>query len=201
MRRLAAELGVDPMAIYHHLPGKEAVVSGMVALVCGGMLVPPPGDGAWQGRVRAWAEAYRDMARAHPNLVLWIVSDGATASEAALQVGEPLYEAFEASGLPPVEIVRAVDTLVDFLHGFVLAEASQAPGRRHDRREFLARLGESPEDSLPAMRRVHGALSRQEAIYDFDSGFRAGLDVILAGIEAGGGKQGAGPQGAGGRGA
>src|SRR5262245_9635166 len=26
MRRLAADLGVDPMAIYHHLPGKAAVV-------------------------------------------------------------------------------------------------------------------------------------------------------------------------------
>ena len=24
MRRLAAELGVDPMALYHHLPGKAA---------------------------------------------------------------------------------------------------------------------------------------------------------------------------------
>ena len=30
MRRLGAELGVNPMSIYHHLPGKGAVVSGLV---------------------------------------------------------------------------------------------------------------------------------------------------------------------------
>ena len=35
MRRLGAELGVDPMSIYHHLPGKEAVVSGLVGMVFG----------------------------------------------------------------------------------------------------------------------------------------------------------------------
>ena len=35
IRRLAAELGVDPMAIYHHLPGKEAGLSGMVEMVYG----------------------------------------------------------------------------------------------------------------------------------------------------------------------
>lgn len=183
MRRLAADLGVDPMAIYHHLPGKGAVVSGMVGLVCEEMRVPAPG-GPWRDRVRAWARAYRSLALSHPNLVLRIVSDAAAVSEATLLVGEPLYEALEASGLPPVEVVRASDTIADFVHGFVLAEAAQEPGRRYDRREFLARLGERPGDELPAMRRVYGALSDEEALYDFDAGFEAGLDVILRGIQA-----------------
>ena len=30
MRRLARELGVDPMAIYHHLPNKRALLSGLI---------------------------------------------------------------------------------------------------------------------------------------------------------------------------
>lgn len=186
MRRLAAELGVDPMAIYHHLPGKDAVVSGMVALVCSGMRMPTSGDGTWQERVRAWARAYRSLTLAHPNLVLKIVSDAAAVSEVALLVGEPLYEALEGSGLPPDAVVRASDTLADYVHGFVLAEAAQKPGGRYDRREFLAGLDGLPESEVPAMRRVYGALPEEEAIYDFDSGFEAGLDVILSGIEAGG---------------
>ena len=33
MRRLAGELGVNPMSIYHHLPGKAAVLSGLVEVV------------------------------------------------------------------------------------------------------------------------------------------------------------------------
>lgn len=184
MRRLAGELGVDPMAIYHHLPGKDAVISGLVALVAGEMRLPPSGGESWREGVRAWARAYRGLALSHPNLVLRIVSDAAAVSEAALLVGEPLYEALEGSGLPPITVVRAADTVVDFVHGFVLAEASQAPGRRYDRREFLKRLRVRPVGELPAMRRVYGALSEKEALYDFDSGFETGLDVILSGLEA-----------------
>ncbi len=30
MRRLAKELGVDPMAIYHHVPGKRALLTGLI---------------------------------------------------------------------------------------------------------------------------------------------------------------------------
>jgi hypothetical protein len=31
---------------------------------------------------------------------------------------------------------------------------------------------------------VYGALSEEEALYDFDSGFEAGLGVILGGLQA-----------------
>jgi AcrR family transcriptional regulator len=37
MRRLGAELGVNPMSIYHHLPDKAAVIAGLVELVFSGM--------------------------------------------------------------------------------------------------------------------------------------------------------------------
>jgi AcrR family transcriptional regulator len=42
MRRLGTELGVNPMSIYHHLPGKDAVISGLVELVFSGMRVCYP---------------------------------------------------------------------------------------------------------------------------------------------------------------
>src|SRR5215211_2966649 len=67
MRRLARELGVDPMAIYHHLPGKAAVVSGMVEVVLREMPAVAE-NGLWREPVRAFAEAYRGLALAHPNL-------------------------------------------------------------------------------------------------------------------------------------
>src|SRR5215218_11345733 len=42
MRRLGAELDVNPMSIYHHLSGKDAVISGLVELVFSGMRVCYP---------------------------------------------------------------------------------------------------------------------------------------------------------------
>ena len=184
MRRLGAELGVNPMSIYHHLPGKGAVISGLVELVFSGMRVRYSNGSPWQDQVRAWAETYRDLVRSHPNLVLEIVSSAAAVTEAVLLVNEPLYAALDEAGLPPAEVVVVADSVVDFVHGFAIAEGAQPPGHPFDRRELLERLETGAANVLPTMRRVFRALTADEARYDFDRGFDAGLGILLKGIEA-----------------
>ncbi len=184
MRRLASELGVNPMSIYHHLPGKGAVVSGLVGVVFSRMRVPASEGLAWQERVRAYAHAYRGVVRSHPNLALRIVSDAAAVSEAVLSSSEPLYGALEEAGLPPATIVWAADTLVDFVHGFALGEASNPSGEFDVGPELLARIEARPADEVSALRRIFGALGEQGTRYDFDAGFEAGLDILVGGIES-----------------
>jgi TetR/AcrR family tetracycline transcriptional repressor len=184
MRRLAAELGVNPMSIYHHLPGKGAVVSGLVGVVFSRMRMPASEGLPWQERVRAYAHAYRGVVRSHSNLALQIVSDAAAVSEAVLWGAEPLYEALEEAGLPPKTIVQAADSLVDFVHGFALCEASNPSGQFDIGPELLVRLEARPAGEVPALRRVFGALGEEGARYDFDAGFEAGLDILVKGIEA-----------------
>ena len=184
MRRLGAELGVNPMSIYHHLPGKGAVISGLVELVFSGMRVRYSDGSPWQDQVRAWAETYRDLVRSHPNLVLEIVSSAAAVTEAVLLVIEPLYAALDEAGLPPAEVVVVADSVVDFVHGFAIAEGAQPPGHPFDRRELLEHLETGAANVLPTMRRVFRALTADEARYDFDRGFDAGLSILLMGIEA-----------------
>jgi TetR/AcrR family tetracycline transcriptional repressor len=184
MRRLAADLGVNPMSIYHHLPGKGAVVSGLVEVVYSQMRMPSSEGLPWQERVRAYAHAYRGIVRSHPNLALQLVSDAAAVSDAVLSGAEPLYEALEEAGLPPAMIVRTADSLVDFVHGFVLGEASNPSGEFDVGSELMARLETQPAGRVPALRRVFGALGEEGARYDFDAGFEAGLDILVKGIEA-----------------
>ena len=184
MRRLGAELGVNPMSIYHHLPGKDAVISGLVELVFSGMRVPYPDGSSWQDQVRSWAKTYRGLVRSHPNLVLEIVSNAAAVTEAVLLVNEPLYAALDEAGLPPAEVVVVADTVVDFVHGFAIAEGAQPPGHPFNRRELLERLEARAADVVPTMSRIFGALTADEARYDFDQGFDAGLGILLKGIEA-----------------
>ena len=179
MRRLAAELGVDPMAIYHHLPGKDAVISGLVGTVFAGMRVPQAESIRWQDRVRDFAWALRGLVRAHPNLALHVIRNAAVGVVAALEASEVLYEALEASGLPPQTVLRTADLVVDYVNGFALAEFSGPLGQPGDRRELLAQLEERPAERFPAMRRVLGALSDDELRVDFEFG----LDVILSGLE------------------
>ena len=180
MRRLAAELGVDPMAIYHHLPGKAAVVTGVVEAVFAELRVPPPGDKGWQDGVRAFARAYRDVARAHPHLVLHLVTNAEAAAAATLEASEALYAALEAGGLPPATVVRAADVVVDYVTGFALAETARPLGEPGDRREVLDQLRARPTEQLPSLRRVFGGLTEDQLRGDFEFG----LDVILAGVEA-----------------
>ena len=104
-----------------------------------GMAVPAPED-AWQERVRQWAHAYRDIALAHPNLVLRIVSDPMAVAVAAVEANESLYAALESAGLDPGTVVRAADLIVDFVNGFILAHASGAAQDPH-RRSTYAGLG------------------------------------------------------------
>lgn len=179
MRRLAGELGVDPMAIYHHFPGKDALVSSLVETVFAEMRVPGPED-SWQERVRAYARAYRDLARSHPNLAVHLVSDPPAAAAATLEASEALYEALAASGMEARDVVRAADLVVDYVNGFALAESAGPLGDLDERREALERLVERPEETTPTMTRVLGEISGEELPVDFEFG----LDVILAGLAA-----------------
>ena len=178
MRRLGSELGVDPMAVYHHLPNKEALISGVVEQVFSEMRVPDAEENPWQERVRGFARAYRNLAQEHPHLVRELVS-GAAAT-ATLRASEPLYAALEAGGFPPATVVRAADLVVDYVNGFALAEVGGPLGSPEDRKGLLRLLEESPEGSVPVMRRVFGALSEEEMPADFEFG----LNVLISGLEA-----------------
>jgi len=180
MRRLATRLHVDPMSIYHHVPSKAALVSGLVQRISGEM-AEPVAHGTWRQRVRAWARAYRDLTLGHPNLVLQIVADAAAASEAAILISEPLYAALSDAGLRPRAVVEAAGTLVDFVHGYALGLAG-AQGPRTGADPLGERLAGVDPDQVPALRRVLAALPDEPATRD---AFEAGLDLIIRGLAGG----------------
>ena len=99
MRRLGTELGVDPMAVYRHIPGKDELLKAIVRRVFAQMPVPAD-TGPWATRVQHWARAYRSVAQAHPNLVLRIVTEPAVVAVAAVQANEALYRARDVAPSP-----------------------------------------------------------------------------------------------------
>ncbi|MCL5996672.1 MAG: TetR/AcrR family transcriptional regulator [Chloroflexi bacterium] len=184
MHRLATELGVDPMAIYHHLPGKSAVLSGIVEQVFNELRPPAiSADAGWQTEVRA----YRDLVRAHPNLVLHLVTDMASGGPAILAVNERLYAALASAGLADRMVVQSANLLVDYLNGVALAEglsrqySGQYPDQHHagEPQDLSQLLQRYPSDHFPILRRVLDALPTDTSPDDFERG----LDIILAGIQ------------------
>ena len=69
MRKLAADLGVNPMSIYHHLPGKAAVLNGVTQLVTEGSRQISVGPGTWQEQLHRLAYEFRALSLAHRNLI------------------------------------------------------------------------------------------------------------------------------------
>ncbi|HSJ45398.1 MAG TPA: TetR family transcriptional regulator [Euzebyales bacterium] len=72
MRRLAQELGVEAMSLYHHVANKEAVLDGVIEVVVGEILegvdradAPAPDDD-WQSAMRARIVAAREVLLRHP---------------------------------------------------------------------------------------------------------------------------------------
>jgi AcrR family transcriptional regulator len=176
MRRLAAALAVDPMALYRHVPGKSALIDGLVALVFGGTRVAEAPAGDWRAGVLAFAEAYAALAARHPRLVRHLVADREAGADAALLASEPLYAALLGAGLAPADVIAAADLVVDYTHGFLLgAGADSGPGR-----SLRARLDAHPPGVLPAMRAALGQADEAAIVPDM----QAGLAFILDGIAA-----------------
>jgi AcrR family transcriptional regulator len=184
MRRLASTLGVNPMSIYHHLPNKAAVFAGLAELVFEALEAVAPDDSVrWQDELANAARAYRDGLRAHPNLALQVLSDTSAVSDVVVVTVEPFYRALDRAGLAPRQIVEVVNTIIDFLHGFSLGEASVGAETFDLAPDLLQRVRNLPEGKAPTLTRVVQELGEAGLHYDFNSGFESGLALIVAGIE------------------
>ncbi|WP_112245288.1 TetR/AcrR family transcriptional regulator [Kribbella monticola] len=184
MRRLAAALGVNPMSLYHHLPNKAAVFAGLAELVFAGMdnATAPDDDVDWRTELTRAAHAYRNALRAHPNLALQVLADTAAVSEVVVVTVEPFYRALDRAGLPPRQIFEAVNTLIDFIHGFTLGEASVRADTFELAPDLLERVSKLQPGQAPTLARIVGALGADGLHYEFDDGFETGLSVFVDGI-------------------
>jgi len=128
MRRLGVALGVDPMSVYHHVPGKRELLSLVTGRVVGAMALPAEDD-PWDVRVRGWARAYWDVVVANRDLIAAGLADPVVAAGGVPLVA-PLTEAVAESGINPELVEPNVWLVVDFVHGAALGVA--APPRHAD---------------------------------------------------------------------
>ena len=122
MRRLGTALGVDPMAIYHHLPSKRAVLTGVLERVLSG-LTPPDTSAAWDDQARQWIARYRKLVSANPEIIRAAIIDPAMSEAVAERATAPLRAAIERAGIVD-DVAGCVDVIVDFVNGATLVHGS-----------------------------------------------------------------------------
>ncbi len=172
MRTLAGALGVEAMSLYRHVESKQALLDGVAEYMMG-EIQPRGVSSDWSEAVRGFASSVRGLAREHPRafeLLALRVLDGAT----ALQPVEDLLASLRAGGFTPARSVAAYRVVAAYTHGYALGEIA---GFAIDERALGS---ERLRGRFPAIR----ALSRHLASEPSQGSFRAGLDLIIAGLRA-----------------
>lgn len=139
IRRLAAELGVSPMAVYRHVANKQAILDGLLDVAISADLELPPA-----GEPRAWLRdafvAIHRTLRVHPTILPLLGSAGSL-GPGALGVAEAVFAALLELGLAPDEAVGAFHRLITMTIGSVTLESAAAGDPSEDLAERARQLG------------------------------------------------------------
>ncbi|HET6938431.1 MAG TPA: TetR/AcrR family transcriptional regulator [Nocardioides sp.] len=187
VRRVAAELGVMPNAIYTYVPDRSGLERSVVELVLSqsDLTLLDGAPSRWRRRVRAYAVSLRTLLLDHPGVALLLMSapmDGPT----AVEVGERLLGVLADGGLGPTARARGVWLLIVHVLGSVALDVAETDGRRPlaseadrvaGRRAALAFLDEEVWPRSVAAADVQATWITEEQ-------FLWGLDRILDGLAA-----------------
>ncbi|MGH1564675.1 TetR/AcrR family transcriptional regulator C-terminal domain-containing protein [Mumia sp. DW29H23] len=116
MRRLAAEVGVEAMTIYHYVPSKDALLDGIVERVVAEAVRVPPDAADWQAMLVTYAYDLRASLLAHPSVVPLLATRPAVTTATA-RIVEGILEALGRAGLDPVNGLRLVHALTALVIG------------------------------------------------------------------------------------
>lgn len=177
MRLLADRLGTSTATLYRHASGKEELVVHVVDRVLGDVLggVDDPAP-TWQDALRRVASAYRALLAEHPNVLPPMVAQLPVGPN-ALALRERSLAELTGFGLSPALAARAFTTLVQY----VVGQATTGPGSP-DPDEASAIAGYYR--SLDAARYPHVAAAADVlTAASIDDEFRAGVEIVLAGID------------------
>ncbi len=179
MRKLARELGVEAMSLYHYVRGKDDIRDGIVDLVLREIELPPP-DEHWKAALRRVALSYRKALAQHP----WAARVMFTRTDALpsrTRYMETVLRTLSDAGFSPELTDLAYHALESHIMGHTLWTASfqGLAGKLEDlAAAFLRSL---PADEYPHLiQHIHHHLAppkHPRSAFDF------GLDLILDGLE------------------
>jgi AcrR family transcriptional regulator len=181
MRRLARELEVEAMSLYHHVAGKDALLDGMVDLVFGEVELPAVGAG-WKAAMRRRAVSARVALRRHP-WAINLMESRRTPGPANLRHHDAVIGCLRQAGFSVALTARAYSLLDAYIYGFAVQEASLP----FDTPEETAEVAQAIMAELSAGTYPHLAELASEHVlqpgYDYGDEYEAGLDLILDGLE------------------
>ena len=174
MRKLGAEIGVDPMTILHHFGSKDELLRRIADRALATVELPQP-SADWRADLRNVAASYRDLAQRHPRVFHLHFRFHAT-GPADHASSEVVYRALRKAGLADAEAAGLGLAFYAFILGYALAEAEG----------LLRPIGEDDEAELqdldPLTCPATLALIPAFRTLDREATFQASVDVFIDGV-------------------
>ena len=192
MRKLAGELGVGAMTLYHYVPNKDVLLDGMVDVVFAEIELPTT-DVDWQTAMRRRAHSTRETLRRH-RWAVGFMESRTTPGPASLRLHDAVLGCLREAGFPIELTIQAYSVQDAYIYGFALQEKSipfetpeeSAAVAAEQYRQYAElaeerRLGDLA-DEFPYLAEVVAGHVAQHG-YDFASAFAYGLDLVLDALE------------------
>ncbi|MEV6825057.1 TetR/AcrR family transcriptional regulator [Amycolatopsis sp. NPDC051102] len=180
IRSVAAELGVKPMSLYHHVANKEAIIDGIIDVVFGEIDLPPE-DVGWRPALNHRAHSARAVLRRHPWATPFMESRSRP-GPATLRHHDAVLATLRRGGFP-IELAGHAYSLLDsYIYGFALEEAALPFTPQNLNQSMAGFMEQFPAEEYPHL--VEFAVQRVlQPGYDYADEFDFGLELILDGLE------------------
>jgi AcrR family transcriptional regulator len=177
MRSLATALRVDPMAIYHHIPNKAALMHGIHNSVMAELFDSEIRFETWQENLKSIVRRYRALALRHAQIFPSLIVSSKT-TENELKAFDQLLVFLLEAGLSPDAAIQAGDSLFAFVTGFALLELNVTENAVI--RAAVNDVAQRTATPFVHMTRLSAQLERNP----FGDSFEFGLALLIAGLEA-----------------
>jgi AcrR family transcriptional regulator len=181
IRRLATELGVKPMTIYHYVPSKDAIVGGMVERVFAEIDLPPE-NLPWAQAVRVRCLSSRRALNRHP----WaapLMESRTTPGPVSLRHHEAMLACLRRGGLSWQLTAHAYAILDSYIFGFAFEEATLPSTGGEGFAEIAQEMAATFDpQAYPTLTSFTVEYILQPG-YSFGESFEFGLDLIIGGLD------------------
>jgi AcrR family transcriptional regulator len=176
MRRLGTMLGVEAMALYRYLPGREQLLDAVVDRIVDGVAsdpdVPERPDHGWQDYLQRLAHGIRRVALAHPKAFPLVASRPTEAPWLrpplrSLRWVESFLQGLRHEGFSDTACVEAYRAFTSFLLGHLLLEVS-ALGADLGPLDVVDEEGDASLGPYPIVRRLRAPLREDHSATEFE---------------------------------
>ncbi len=180
MRKLAEQLGVEAMSLYHHLANKDALLDAMVDAVFAEIDLPEPGE-PWRPAIARRCHSARAALGRH-RWAIGLLDSRTNPGEATLRHHNAVLGCLRLDGFPLPLAAHAVAVLDSYTYGFAVQEAALP----FEDSEGAVELATEMIDEFAAGYTHLAEIATDHVMrpgYDFGDEFDWGLGLVLDGLE------------------